>query len=313
MQRYTLQVSSELSGQRLDTGLVAAGIGLSRRKVRSAIDAGGVYVNRKRVRVASRVLRRGDDVELVFEPSLKKKLPNMGEALRDEDIIHKGPDFVVINKPSGLPSQATKVQALWHVESCLKKWLESQGDDRKPVLVHRLDRETSGVLILALSAKKARFLEQQFRERRAEKLYHALCLGRPKFKDCEVHEPLATPDSQGNVRISPSGRPASTGFHVVKAKDAMVLMACSPKTGRTHQIRVHLQYLDLPVLGDKRYGGNRHLEFQKAHPDLKLPHHMLHAHQLIIVTDKDRPARCFSAEYPASFRGVWEAEGVISN
>ena len=308
MKRFEITISKSLSRKRLDLALVAADTGLSRRRIRLAIDAGGVYLNRKRVKIASREVRLGDEVVLEYDPGLKKDL-EASFALNAKDFIHIGPDFVVLNKPAGLASQATRTQSKVHVEMQVAKYLVENGENRKPVLVHRLDKDTSGVMILALSAKKALFLSQQFADRVAEKKYHAICIGKPAKGEFSVADRLSRPNKNGFVSVlAHGGRTAQTSFKMLEpllgGKGS--LMECAPKTGRTHQLRVHLLHKGLPIVGDKRYGGGHHLSVGKLCPKLSTPHHMLHAYELKIVTDKDRPARAFQAPYPASFAKALE-------
>ena len=300
---YEVHVNKESEGSRLDMAFVDAQIGLSRRKIRLAIDAGGVFVNKKRIRVSSRKVRAGDRLTLEYNPHLKKELSETF-GLRSRDFIHIGPDFILLNKPPGLASQATKSQSVVHVQTSVEKYLTAMGERRKPILVHRLDRDTSGVMILALNQRKADFLGEQFRDRSVKKTYHALCLGRVKGDFC-IKNNLSRPDERGNVRsVTSGGRASETRVKPIRVFGKLSLVECFPRTGRTHQIRVHLCERGYPIIGDKRYGGSRHLEFSEAYPQLSISHHLLHARELTVVTDRGRPPRTFKAPYPSSFESL---------
>jgi 23S rRNA pseudouridine955/2504/2580 synthase len=124
---------------------------------------------------------------------------------------------------------------------------------------HRLDKETSGVLALTKNPAAYRHLSMQFEHRETEKIYHALVVGQPDFHETRVNMPLAQA-RDGKTMISHDGKPAETWFSNEKVFRSATLVSCMPVSGRLHQIRVHLKYLNFPIVGDKLYGG----------PDLKL-------------------------------------------
>lgn len=308
MQQFKIKVSQEMNDMRLDLAVVSADIGLSRRRIRLSIDAGGVYINKKRARIASRKVRVGDQIAIEYDPELRRQLAS-NFALNDSDFIHIGPDFVILNKPAGLASQPTRSQSIMHVASEVSKYLKLKGEQRKPVLVHRLDRDTSGAMILALNERKASYLQEQFRDRLTQKIYHAICVGVPNKMQFSIQNHLSRPDGKGYVHTvhqDRGGRYAETDFETIDTflSGKISLMSCIPVTGRTHQIRVHLLSRGLPILGDKKYGTQQHEAILQACGHLSCPHHMLHARQLTISTDRNKPARIFTAPYPESFAKV---------
>src|SRR5690606_20237420 len=131
-------------GARLDQALVEAGVTLSRRKIRRAIDLGGVYVNRKRTRISSRPVSAGDVIDLVYDSASVRAYKEKEYRLEERDVLAEGTNWIVINKPAGLASQPTKSQSVLHVAKCL----EELRPNERFFLVHRLDKETSGAIIL---------------------------------------------------------------------------------------------------------------------------------------------------------------------
>lgn len=301
--RYSVVATAEMDGERLDLALVRADIGLSRRKIRAAIDYGGVYVNRKRMRIASRIVRVGDQITLEWQEAAKSQLAK-DYALESHQIIYQQDELIVCNKPPGIASQATRSQAVFHMESLVAKYVKNGGRRGGKVrLVHRLDQETSGVMLFALSPRMAEFLDQAFRERAVKKVYHALCYGQPHTPQFQSTAALLKPNHQGQVRQHPSGKPAITGFKMLaRLEDNCSLLAAYPETGRTHQIRVHLAALGLPILGDKRYGDRLRTPLA-GNRATALNHHMLHAARLQLKGPNGEDW-AFEASYPASFEEV---------
>ena len=155
--------------------------------------------------------------------------------------------------------------------------LRERGEPDVALLVHRLDRGTTGVTVLARTGKAQAALLEEFRLGRVAKEYLALCIGEPPEDDFESDVPLgADPSVPGKRRPDPRGEPAKTRFHVVSRLRGAALVAAFPETGRTHQIRAHLAALALPLAGDARYGGPRALSFPDGRR-LELARPLLHA------------------------------------
>ena len=304
MKTYLYKVESPDSGKRLDIYLLEKIGEISRRKIRSIIDVGGVYVNKKRVRVASRAVTVGDAVRVEYNEVALKKVKTESFEFRDDDLLFNSYDTFALNKPPGLPSQATKDQSIMHVVPLLEKYLKSkQGRHKQLILVHRLDKETSGLILVAEGSKQATWLTDQFRERKVKKTYLAVCHGIPKWTAMTEKSALSEIDKKsGQVRaVRSGGRSALTHFRVAAVNENLKisLIECSPETGRSHQIRVHLEINGHPILGDKRYGS----QSQKSElPEHLLAmtgyHHFLHAAKLEFLPEAGMKPIHLSASPP---------------
>lgn len=298
-------------GARLDVYLVEAGLGLSRRRIRAIIDVGGVYVNKKRVRIASRSVHRGDRIRMQYSDAALKALKSDRPEFKPKDLLFEQFDIFAVNKPPGMPAQATMDQSIAHVVPCLDALLKTRGDtmSRKYVLVHRLDKETSGVILVANGNERGTWLTEQFRERTVSKTYWAVCRGIPKHDTFSENSALSEIDRKtGDVRpVRSGGRSALTHFRLLASNPELGLswLECRPETGRSHQIRVHLAMNDLPIVGDKRYGsrGSQTREMPTALGELAAVHHLLHARAIEFQpTPKNERVR-IEAELPERFRG----------
>ncbi len=200
---------------------------------------------------------------------------------------------------------------------CLATLMASLGKGRRAFyLAHRLDQETSGVLLAASSPERAAFLGQEFRARRVAKVYLALCHGVPPAERFSEAAPLTAIDRQtGRVQAGTgAGRPALTHFCVLGQAPAqgVSLLACWPHTGRTHQIRAHLACHGLGLVGDKRYGLEAAREAAGPEGRGPLPHHLLHAFQLRFRPGPGLPAVTVAAPLPPLFLQVLTAAGLLA-
>ncbi len=194
-------------------------------------------------------------------------------------VIHKDNDIIAINKPSGLAVQGgTKTER--HLDGLLDA-LKFEADER-PRLVHRLDKDTSGLLLLARNRKSATALGKVLSGHKAQKIYWALVRGVPRYEAGEINQPLIKKGSAGDERIriaerdDPAAMKALTHYKLIDtAGQKMAWLAMMPVTGRTHQLRVHAVALGHPIIGDGKYGG------AEAHPGGDIPKKLhLHAHSL---------------------------------
>ncbi len=284
----SLTINEQLHGLRLDQAIMEADIGLSRRKGKAIVDIGGCYLNKKRVRKASRLVYKGDKVRLEFDLEKLKQKPPLKPNLSESQILYQGHGIIAINKPPGMPSQATKTQAIFHVANAIETFLkEKNGYNKKVTLVHRLDQETSGVILVATNKVSANWLLESFRQRTIKKTYIALCWG--KAEDNFTNHSRLTPiDQNGIVSVCdthhPFGKSAKTKFKKIAdfdtAEHAVSLVQANPFTGRSHQIRVHLQQAKLPIIGDKKYGRIPPKDLSTSLQSLAAEHHFLHAQSL---------------------------------
>lgn len=243
-----------------------------------------------------------------------KKVP---QGLSDQDkkfiqslVLFKNSDLIAINKPAGLAVQGgTKTHR--HIDGMLDGL--RFGEKERPKLVHRLDRDTSGVLLLARSAKVAAILTAAFRTRRVKKIYWALAKGAPPIREGIVDVPLikaTVTAQQGREMMMPDldeqsgARGAKTAYEVVSSIGGeMSWLALQPITGRTHQLRAHCAAIGNPIIGDHKYGFK-----QDLNPDLADQLH-LHARQLD-VEDKKLGSFSFVAPLPAHMKKSWDFLGL---
>ncbi len=317
MTLHNLTVGIAHVGLRLDVYLAQAELGLSRRRIRQIIDVGGVYIDNKRIRIASRQVMRGEKVRIEYSEMGLKQLKNQKLEFFPQDILHEGQDFFAMNKPPGMPAQATRDQSIMHVVPCLEALLKTREETRrrKLILVHRLDKETTGLMLVADGDARATWLTEQFKARLVEKTYWAVCYGIPKDNQFIERAHLSEIDKRtGNVRpVHSGGRSAVTNFKVlaVNLELGLSLLECKPETGRSHQIRVHLEVRNLPIVGDKRYGAGNRRALPSELTDLAQVHHLLHAKKLRLVPAEGAEPLQLEAPLPERFAQFLAAAKLI--
>lgn len=243
-------VAAAQAGMRLDDGAALLFGSLSKTRVRRIVDLGGCTVNGAMVRVASRTLRQGDEIVLgVMEPERFRELVYSAES-----ILHEDDELVGVCKPAGFNSQRTPYQLKGTVEYAVGVYLKCAANNEPVRIIHRLDRGTSGVMLFPKNRSAAARLSQLLKEGRVEKRYLALVSGSPPAGEWLVDQPIAKVGS-ARYGVARPGKEAQTGFRVVAQGDGAALLEARPLTGRTHQIRVHLEHCGLPIVGDSTYGG----------------------------------------------------------
>ena len=290
---YKLVVEPQHAGKRLDRFLAETLPAFSRSRLQALIRDGCVTVNGKTNRPRD-IVRPGDVVDLT-EPEMA---PIAAEAQpMDLEILFEDNDIVVINKPAGLVvhpgaghQQHTLVNAL--LAHC--KNLSGIGGKERPGIVHRLDKETSGALVIAKNDVAHRDLSKQFADRKTGKTYLALVAGTPRKSFGTIDAPIARhPVHRQRMSVAGrAGRSAKTEYRVIRSSGDRSLVECVIHTGRTHQIRVHLHHLGHPVLGDKVYGGKRAGNFARQ---------MLHAWKLSFRHPTTGKLLSFTAPVPKDF------------
>ena len=279
-----LRVPVELSGARLDRALAALCADVSRTRLKAAIQSGGVRVDGATVDRPGQPVEADAQIEIdaaALEPRLRA-----GEEGLDFEILYEDADLAVIVKPAGMLSHPTDVVRGGTVSELAAARFGPlptlQGADR-PGVVHRLDAGTSGVMVLGKSERAFGDLMGQFRDRKVEKTYSAVVWGEPRFDTGWIEAPIersAAVPSRMAVAAAGEGREAATWYEVRERFGVAALVEASPKSGRTHQIRVHLASIGHPLIGDqlyKRRGGPP----ARLGPGAPLPRRQaLHAHSL---------------------------------
>ena len=269
LQKWTFSSLPADSGLRLDQ-LVAKHTGLSRRAAREALKLGGVQVERKRVRVAGKILQAGIEIRVAFDPDLPA-VPTT-----QVPVVFEDPWLLVVNKPTGIPTQGTWASDRHDLLALIK----TQRPDLKLFLHHRLDQGTSGLLIFSKDASINAELTRKFTEHDVRKTYLAR-ISRP-LAPCTVDRAIgrlrnAVPGRFGVEGDLMEPKNAITVFRPADAEESAGLpsghwIIAEPRTGRTHQIRVHLASLGAPVRGDRLYGGEEAPELELHAWKLALTH-----------------------------------------
>jgi 23S rRNA pseudouridine1911/1915/1917 synthase len=248
-----LRVEAADAGERADV-VVAARCGAPRSRVQASFRSGEITVNGHPVRPSYRLVA-GDEVRGTV--TLPDRSPPEPEEIRIE-VRYSDERVLVISKPAGLvthPATGHTSGTLVNALLGLGVPLSSLGSDR-PGIVHRLDKETSGLMLVAKDDDTHRFLKEALRDRRVERRYLALVRGSPRAASGTIDAPIARhPQRRRLMAVVPGGRPAVTHYVVVARGAGLALLDVGLETGRTHQIRVHLSHLGHPVLGDRVYGG----------------------------------------------------------
>lgn len=260
-------IDAEGAGIRLDNFLKDAGVWPSRSYVQKIIDNGGVKLKDKVLKSSYR-LEVGDQITVTWEEP--QPLAVAAEAIELE-ILYEDHDLVVVNKPRGMvvhPAagnyNGTLVNALLHHCSDLS----GIGEFLRPGIVHRLDKDTSGVLVVAKNDQAHINLSQQLKLRQMKRIYFALVHGNPP-ESGRIEGPIGRhPTQRKKMAIVPGGKPAATNYRVLEYFTNYALLELKLETGRTHQIRVHLTSLGYPLVGDGVYGYKKEqvpLEGQALH------------------------------------------------
>jgi 23S rRNA pseudouridine1911/1915/1917 synthase len=243
-------VGKDQNGFRLDDAIATLCAGVSKSEARRIIDRGGCTVNVALVRVASRSVKAGDVIEIgVMEAGRFQELQLPPEALLYED-----GELIAVNKPAGINSQRTPYQLKGTLEYWVSEYFKAQGNSEPARVVHRLDRGTSGAMLFPKNRPAAAWLSSQFQDGLVDKLYLALVCGRPEQDVWSVDAPIGKIAS-ARYGVVDGGKPSRTKFRTVATSGDLSLVEARPLTGRTHQIRVHLASVGLPILGDATYGG----------------------------------------------------------
>ena len=253
-----VDIDDDMAGQRIDNFLRNQLKSIPKSMVYRIVRKGEVRVNKKRVK-AEYKLKAGDLVrippvtieEQVDEVAPSTKLNKVAEL--EHMIIHEDDHMLILNKPSGTAVHGGSGLKFGAIEALRALRPEA----RFLELVHRIDRDTSGILLVAKKRSALRHLQAQFREKTVKKYYFALVMGEWKSSCKVVNAPLLKHEVNSIVRVHPNGKASETRFKILEKFAQATLIQASPITGRTHQIRVHSQYAGHPIAWDDRYGDRR--------------------------------------------------------
>lgn len=270
-----IDIDEDMAGQRIDNFLRNQLKSIPKSMVYRILRKGEVRVNKKRIK-AEYKLAAGDVVrippvtieEKVEDAAPSTKLNKVAEL--EHMIIYEDEHMLILNKPSGTAVHGGSGLKFGAIEAL--RALRPQA--RFLELVHRIDRDTSGILLVAKKRSALRHLQAQFREKTVQKYYFALVMGEWKASCKVVNAPLLKNEVNSIVRVNPNGKASETRFKILEKFANATLVQASPITGRTHQIRVHSQYVGHPIAWDDRYGDRR---FDAYTADVGLNRLFLHA------------------------------------
>ena len=285
--------------ERLDKYLVEQLQEFSRSRIQGLILDGFVDVNGRLAKKAGQTLEGGYDVTVRIPPPVPTDLIAEDIPL---DILFENDDLLVIDKPAGMvvhPAAGHASGTLVNAVLGYDPEIEGIGGEERPGVVHRLDKETSGLILLAKNERAHRWLQDQFRLRKVEKTYLALVDGKPPTPSGRVEAHVGRdPSHRKKMAIVPEsrGREAISEYKTVESFKEHTLLEFHPLTGRTHQIRLHCAFLGCPIVGDEVYG--------KKKPSLEIDRHFLHAYRLKIILPGETERRFFEAPMPAELQIV---------
>jgi 23S rRNA pseudouridine1911/1915/1917 synthase len=294
-------IFEEQQAQRLDKFLVERLPELSRSRIQSLIKEGFVHVDGVVPRKAGQILEGRALVEVHLPASEPVDL--IPEAIPLE-IIYEDGDLMVVNKPAGMvvhPAAGHRAGTLVHAALAHAPEMEGIGGEQRPGVVHRLDKNTSGLILLAKNDAMHRWLQDQFRLRKIQKVYLALVDGHPPTPSGRIEAPIgrSLKERKRMAVVTPEkGRSAVSEYHTLESFAAHTLLEVHPITGRTHQIRLHLAFLGCPVVGDTVYG--------RRHATLPLERHFLHALRITVRLPGAKHPSTFEAPLPPELTKILE-------
>ncbi|RAK07382.1 ribosomal large subunit pseudouridine synthase D [Halanaerobium saccharolyticum] len=295
MEEYSLKADKKVQGMRIDKFLAAELDDLSRSYIQKLIESGKITVNENEVDKSYKIT--ADDFLKIF---IEEKESEIKAVEMELDIVYEDSDIVVINKnadrvvhPAPGHYDDTIVNALLaHVDN-----LSAINGVKRPGIVHRLDKDTSGLLIVAKNDKSHKELARQFKNRSVEKYYYALVEGNLAYEKGKIDAPIGRdPNNRKKMAVRKhNSKNAVSRFKIIEEFKHHTLVEVKIETGRTHQIRVHFSYLGHPVVGDKRYGSKNQLGARRQ---------LLHAKKLIITHPFSGEKMEFEASLKSDFKAV---------
>lgn len=285
--------------QRLDLYLAQELPEFTRSQIQRLIKSGRVWVDDIQPKKNGQILEQGNRVRLEVPPP--EPLDLIPEPI-DIPILYEDDNMLVVNKPAGMvvhPSAGHNQGTLVHAALAHNQFLAGIGGKMRPGIVHRLDKDTSGIILIAKNEAAHVWLQNQFKERLVVKKYLALVDGQPTTPTGRIIAPIARDrNNRKRMAIAPEGegRYAETEYHTLKEYKLHTYLDVHPLTGRTHQIRVHLASIRCPIVGDTLYGYRT--------PSMAISRHFLHAYQLSICLLGEKQPSTFRADLPEELSSV---------
>jgi len=285
--------------ERLDKFLVACMPDFSRARLQALIQDGQVSVNGKTTLKSGTILLKGAVIEITLPPTAPSGIVAEEIPLT---VVFENDDLMVVNKPAGMvvhPAAGHASGTLVNAALAHAPELEGIGGEQRPGIVHRLDKDTSGLIVVAKNDRIHRWLQDQFRLRKVKKVYLALVDGTPPTPSGRVEASIGRDPSHRKkmaITTPQRGREAVTEYFTAERFLQHTLIEARPLTGRTHQIRLHLAFIGCPIVGDAIYGHNK--------PSLEISRHFLHAAKLTFSLPGEKQPRVFEAQLPDELENV---------
>ncbi len=299
MSERLIRFDASTSGSRLDHLLVERVPEHSRNRLQQLIRKGRVTVNGEVVTKSGFRLEGGERIEIVIPAPEPTDLQPEHIAL---DVVFENADVLIVNKPAGMvvhPSPGHDRGTLVNAVLAHAPDIKGVGGELRPGVVHRLDKDTSGLVIMAKHDQALRMVQRQFKDRKVEKVYLALVDGKPPTARGRVDAAVGrSRRHRKRMGVVPEGkgRKAQTSYHTIDSFAKHTLLEVKPETGRTHQIRVHMAFLGCPIVGDKVYGRRK--------PTLPIRRQFLHALRLKLRLPDDDEQRTFDAPLPEELKVI---------
>jgi 23S rRNA pseudouridine1911/1915/1917 synthase len=285
----------------LDHQLVERAPEHSRNRLQQLIRQGNVTVDGETVTKTGFRLEGGELVEVIIPAT---EVTELKPEVIPLDVIYEDADVLIVNKAAGMvvhPSAGHKAGTLVNAALAHAPDIQGIGGELRPGVVHRLDKDTSGVVILAKHDQALRMLQLQFKKRAVEKVYLGLVEGKPPTRSGRVDAAIGRGKRyRKRMMVLPEGkgRAARTTYHTLESFREHTLLEIKPETGRTHQIRVHMAFLGCPIVGDKVYGRRK--------ASVSIRRHFLHAQKLTLLLPSEKEPQTFQAALPDELTAVLE-------
>lgn len=257
MERMEFIVTEDKDKMRLDAFVSSLNVHISRSFAQKLIKEGKIFVNNKNVKESYKVKTK-DEVSIIIDIPKETTLKPQNIPL---DIIYEDKDIIVVNKPKGMvvhPGNGNKDGTLVNAVLAYAKDLSGIGGELRPGIVHRIDKDTSGLIIIAKNDEAHRNLSEQIKNHKVTKIYTALVRGNISEDDATINMPIGRDkNDRKKMAVTNDGKEAITHFKVLKRYGDYTLLKLKIDTGRTHQIRVHLAKIGHPVVGDETYSNGK--------------------------------------------------------